>query len=135
MNLQYKLYENGNNDTSNVLAEVLKNRGIDDYNRYLNLDESVVEPYRNLDNIEEAVSLFMKHFNQKNKIGILVDEDPDGFCSAAMMYSYIKQMDSDYPVDYILHGRAKAHGLSDDVKILSDIDLLIIPDAGTNDKY
>lgn len=129
-----KLYENGNNDTSNVLAEVLKNRGIDDYNRYLNLDESVVEPYRNLDNIEEAVSLFMKHFNQKNKIGILVDEDPDGFCSAAMMYSYIKQMDSDYPVDYILHGRAKAHGLSDDVKILSDIDLLIIPDAGTNDK-
>ena len=134
MNLQYKLYENGNNDTSNVLAEVLKNRGIDDYNRYLNLDESVVEPYRNLDNIEEAVSLFMKHFNQKNKIGILVDEDPDGFCSAAMMYSYIKQMDSDYPVDYILHGRAKAHGLSDDVKILSDIDLLIIPDAGTNDE-
>ncbi|WP_320982314.1 hypothetical protein [Enterocloster bolteae] len=51
--MQYKLYENGNNDTSNVLAEVLKNRGIDDYNRYLNLDESVVEPYRNLDNIEE----------------------------------------------------------------------------------
>lgn len=68
MNLQYKLYENGNNDTSNVLAEVLKNRGIDDYNRYLNLDESVVEPYRNLDNIEEAVSLFMKHFNQKIKL-------------------------------------------------------------------
>lgn len=132
--MQYKLYENGNNDTSNVLAEVLKNRGIDDYYRYLNLDESVVEPYQNLDNIEEAVNLFMKHFNQKNKIGILVDEDPDGFCSAAMMYLYIKQMDSDYPVGYILHGRAKAHGLSSDVKILSDIDLLIIPDAGTNDK-
>ena len=132
--MQYKLYENGNNDTSNVLAEVLKNRGIDDYDRYLNLDESVVEPYQNLDNIEEAVNLFMKHFNQKNKIGILVDEDPDGFCSAAMMYLYIKQMDSNYPVGYMLHGRAKAHGLSDDVKILSDIDLLIIPDAGTNDK-
>lgn len=132
--MQYKLYENGNNDTSNVLAEVLKNRGVADYNRYLNLDESVVEPYQNLDNIEEAVNLFMKHFNQKNKIGILVDEDPDGFCSAAMMYLYIKQMDSDYPVGYILHGRAKAHGLSSDVKILSDIDLLIIPDAGTNDK-
>lgn len=132
--MQYKLYENGNNDTSNILKEVLRNRGIDDYYRYLNLDESVVEPYQNLDNIEEAVSLFMKHFNQKNKIGILVDEDPDGFCSAAMMYLYIKQMDSNYPVGYILHGRAKVHGLSDDVKILSDINLLIIPDAGTNDK-
>lgn len=132
--MQYKLYENGNNDTSNVLAEVLRNRRIDDYYRYLNLDESAVEPYQNLDNIKEAVSLFMKHFNQKDKIGILVDEDPDGFCSSAMMYLYIKQMDSEYPVDYILHRRAKAHGLSDDVKILSDIDLLIIPDAGTNDK-
>lgn len=63
----------------------------------------------------------------------MVDEDPDGFCSAAMMYLYIKQMDSDYPVDYILHGRAKAHGLSDDVAVPEDIRLLIIPDAGTND--
>ena len=133
MNLQYKLYENGNNDTSNVLVEVLKNRGIDDYNRYLNLDESVVEPYQNLDHIEEAVNLFMKHFNQKSKIGILVDSDPDGFCSAAMIYLYIKQMGGDYPVDYILHGRAKAHGLSDDVVVPEDIRLLIIPDAGTND--
>ena len=126
--MQYKLYENGNNDTSNVLAEVLKNRGINDYNRYLNLDESVIEPYQNLDHIEEAVNLFMKHINQKNRIAILVDEDPDGFCSAAMMYLYIKQMDSDYPVDYILHGRAKAHGLSDDVVVPEDIRLLIIPE-------
>lgn len=131
--MQYKLYENGNNNTSNILAEVLKNRGIDDYNKYLNLDESVIEPYQNLDNIEKATCLFMKHYNQKNKIGILIDEDPDGFCSAAMMYLYIKQMDSDYPVDYILHGRSKAHGLSDDVIIPENIKLLIIPDAGTND--
>ena len=132
--MQYKLYENGNNDTSNVLKEVLKNRGINDYYRYLNLDESVVEPYQNLDNISNAVNLFMKHFNNKDKIGILVDEDPDGFCSAAMMYLYIKQMDEDYPVEYILHERAKAHGLSSDISIPNDIQLLIIPDAGTNDK-
>lgn len=133
MYLQYKLYENGNNDTSNVLKEVLKNRGIDDYNRYLNLDESVVQSYHDLDNISDAVDLFMNHFNNKDRMGILVDEDPDGFCSAAMMYLYIKQMDGDYPVEYILHGRAKAHGLSDDVVIPKDIQLLIIPDAGTND--
>ena len=42
-------------------------------------------------------------------------------------------MDEDYPVEYILHTRAKAHGLSDDVTIPSDVKLLIIPDAGTND--
>lgn len=131
--MQYRLYKNGNNDTSNVLKEVLSNREIDDYRKYLDLDESVVLPYDCLDNMTEAVEMFMKHFNEKNKIGILVDEDPDGFCSASMMYMYIKRMDGRYPVDYILHGRAKAHGLSDDVTILSDVKLLIIPDAGTND--
>ena len=131
--MQYRLYENANNDTSNILKEVLKNRGIDDYYTYLDLDESVVIPYQKLDNIENAVDLFMNHFNNKNKIGVLVDEDPDGFCSASMMYLYIKRMDENYPVEYILHKRAKAHGLSDDVIIPNGIKLLIIPDAGTND--
>lgn len=131
--MQYRLYKDANNDTSNVLKEVLKNRGIDDHYTYMNLDESVVIPYQNLDNIDEAVALFMRHFNEKNKIGVLVDEDPDGFCSASVIYSYIKKMDEDYPVEYILHTRAKAHGLSDDVTIPSDVKLLIIPDAGTND--
>lgn len=131
--MQYRLYENANNDTSNILKEVLKNRGIDDYYTYLDLDESVIIPYQKLDNIKNAIDLFMNHFNNKNKIGVLVDEDPDGFCSASMMYLYIKRMDENYPVEYILHKRAKAHGLSDDVIIPNDIKLLIIPDAGTND--
>lgn len=132
--MQYRLYKNGNNDTSNIVEEVLKNRGIDNWNTYLNLSEDVVLPYNYLDNISEAVEMFMKHFNAKNKIGILVDSDPDGYCSAAMMYLYIKKMNENYPVDYIMHNRAKAHGLTDDVIIPKDIYLLIIPDAGTNDK-
>ena len=131
--MKYRLYENSDNNTSNVLEEVLRNRGVDDYEKYLNLDESVLIPYEHLDNINKAVELFMKHFNNKDKIEILVDSDPDGFCSAAMMYSYIKKMDTDYPVNYILHARAKAHGLDDDIVISDDTKLLIIPDAGTND--
>ena len=131
--MKYRLYENSDNNTSNVLEEVLRNRGVDDYEKYLDLDESVLIPYENLDNIHEAVELFMKHFDNKNKIEILIDEDPDGFCSAAMMYSYIKKMDANYIVDYILHARAKAHGLDDDIVISDDTKLLIIPDAGTND--
>ena len=131
--MKYKLYENSDNNTSNVLEEVLRNRGVDDYEKYLNLNEDVLIPYENLDNMNKAVELFMKHFNNKDKIEILIDEDPDGFCSAAMMYSYIKKMNVDYPVNYILHARAKAHGLDDDIVISDDTKLLIIPDAGTND--
>lgn len=131
--MQYRLYSNTTNNSRNIVDNVLKNRGIDDTHKYLNLDSSVVVPYQNLDNIKEAVELFMQNFNAKNKIGILVDSDPDGFCSSSMMYLYIKEMDKDYPVEYILHTRAKAHGLSDDTIIPDDIKLLIIPDAGTND--
>lgn len=133
MYLQYKLYDRGNNSTSNLLKEVLKNRGIEDCDKYLNLDDSVVTPYEYLDNIENATKMFMEHFNKKNKIGVLVDEDPDGYCSAAMLYLYIKRMDDKYPIEYILHTKSKAHGLSDDAIIPEDIKLLIIPDAGTND--
>lgn len=132
--MQYRLYDNSNNNTcENIVYNVLKNRNIRDCNRYLNLSERDEIPYTNLKNIQEAVNLFMYHFNNKSQIAVLVDEDIDGFCSAAMMYSYIKKLDCDYPVTYIIHNRAKAHGLSDDIVIPEDISLLIIPDAGTND--
>lgn len=130
--MNYRLYEKESN-TGNIINDVLINRGINNPETYLNLNESVIIPYQKLDNIENAVQLFMKHFNNKGKIEILVDSDPDGFCSAAMMYLYIKQMDNKYPVNYILHARAKSHGLDDDITVLEDTKLLIIPDAGTND--
>lgn len=131
--MKYRLYENGTNDTSNVVMEVLKNRGVCDCNEYLNLTDKVVLPYSYLNNMDEAVDLFINHFERKSKIGVLVDEDVDGFCSASEMYLYIKRLDSDYPVNYIMHQSAKAHGLSDDIELPDDIELLIIPDAGTND--
>lgn len=130
--MKYKLYSN-NSSLNNVVDTVLENRGVEDPVHYLNLGEEAIIPYSKLDNIDKAVDVFMRHFNCKNTISILVDEDVDGFCSGAMMYLYIKKMDKDYPVSYILHGRAKAHGLSDDVEICKDTKLLIIPDAGTND--
>lgn len=131
--MKYRLYENGTNDTSNIVMEVLKNRGVCDCNEYLNLTDKVVLPYSYLNNMDEAVDLLINHFERKSKIGVLVDEDVDGFCSASEMYLYIKRLDSDYPVKYIMHQRAKAHGLSDDIELPDDIELLIIPDAGTND--
>jgi single-stranded-DNA-specific exonuclease len=130
--LKYKLYDNSDNNTSNVIKEVLKNRGIEDYNKYLNLDDSVVIPYDKLDNINSAVELFNKHFQCKNKIGIIPDPDVDGQCSASEVYSYIKRMDGEYPITILYHQNTKAHGL-DDITVPDDIKLLIVPDAGTND--
>lgn len=131
--MKYRLYDKGNNDISNVKKEVLNNRGINNYDEYLNLTDKVILSYSNLNNMDAAVDLFVSHFEKKDKIGIIVDEDVDGFCSASEMYSYIKKMDNEYPVEYIMHQRVKSHGLSEDIIISEDIKLLIIPDAGTSD--
>ena len=130
--MKYKLYENEIN-SDNVLEKVLWNRGIYDYRKYLSLDKSVEIPYNKLNNITDAVNVFMKHYDKKNKISILVDVDVDGYTAAASMYKYIKKLDSNYPVEYIMHKENKAHGLSKDVVIPEGAKLLIIPDAGTND--
>lgn len=131
--MKYKLYENSLNDINNVNKTIFKNRGIDNYHEYISLDDSCLLPYDKLDNIIKAVEIFDYHYCNKNKIGILFDEDVDGVTSGTLMYKYIKAMYSNYPVMYILHNQAKAHGLSVDVEIPEDIKLLIIPDAGSND--
>ena len=131
--MKYRLYENGNNNTNNVLKEVLNNRGIEDYKTYMNLTDDVLIPYEKLDNIQEAVKTFDYHYMKRNLIKILFDEDVDGITSGSSMFNYIKRMDSTYPIEYIIHTRAKAHGLSEDVVIDDNTKLLIIPDAASND--
>lgn len=53
-----------------------------------------------------------------------------------MLYNYIKLLDKDYPVRYILHNNNKAHGLakmkSGDFCLPDETKLFIVPDAGTN---
>lgn len=62
---------------------------------------------------------------------------PDGYTSAAAMYNYIKRLNPDYPVQYIIHSNNKSHGLSKmekgDFDIPDETKLFIIPDAGSND--
>lgn len=132
--MKYKLYEN-HDINEDIVRQVLKNRGISDPQKYLNVNQNDILSGSLLDNMNDAIDLYMKHFNKKNKMAVLVDEDVDGYCSAAITYLYTKRIGvNDYPIDYILHGRAKAHGITDDVFVDDDVKLLIIPDAGTNDK-
>ena len=130
--MQYKLI--GTNDTRNIIKTILINRGVLDPEEYTNLSENNMCDWQDLDNIDDAVECFAKHFEDKNTITILTDCDPDGYSSAAMMYKYIKLMDENYPVYYMIHKKPKSHGLSDnDYDIPQDTKLLIVPDAGTND--
>lgn len=135
--MQYKLFENSLNDKDNIIETVLLNRGIENPQEYLSLSESCTNDYNNLENIDKAVECFERHFEDGDSIAILVDCDPDGYTSAALMYKYIKELDEDYPVHYIIHSNNKAHGLArmddGDFELPDGIKLFIIPDAGTND--
>lgn len=122
----------GTNDYNNPLKTFLQNRGVKDIEEYTHLDDTCLcSPY-DLDNIERAIQAYLDVVENNKTIGILTDSDCDGFCSAAMVYNYTKSYCPDINIKYYLH-TGKQHGLTDDIKIDDDVELLIIPDAGTND--
>lgn len=117
------------------LTRFLESRNVQNIELFLNpLDYDVTEKPFDFNNMLQAVQLFLAHYNIKNKIGILVDSDCDGFTSAAMLTRYTMDLpESD--IVFFLHD-GKQHGLENDTfeKIIeSGIDLLIIPDAASND--
>lgn len=135
--MRYRLIDNSLNNVNDILNTVLINRGISNPEAYMHLDDTCIDDYNNLDNIDKAVECLMNHFESGDNISVLVDCDPDGYTSASMIYSYIKKQNPNYPVSYIIHKSNKAHGLTKmddgDVDIPKGTKLLVIPDAGTND--
>lgn len=131
--MKYELI--GSNDTGNIIETVLHNRGIEDPNTYLHLTNTAVQDYNKLSNMQEAIQCFLRHYEAHDKIVMMPDEDCDGYTSSAMLYLYIKSLDPDYPVEYVMHSRPKMHGLGSNeyTRIPDDTKLLIIADAGTND--
>lgn len=129
--MNYRLL-NENYDIKNPKKTFFNNRGIESYLEYENVNESNIIPYENLNNINIAVECFNKHIENNSKIGIIIDCDCDGLCSSAIMYKYIYDVIPFADVQYFIH-RGKQHGLSDDIEIPNDIQLLIVPDAGSND--
>lgn len=120
------------NDIDNPKQTILLNRGIENWKQYLNLNEDCTHDFNLLKNIDKAVSCFIKHIENKSRIHIIVDSDVDGYTSASMVYRYIKHLGEDIKVTYSLHTK-KQHGISDDIEIPNDCELLIVPDAGSND--
>ena len=129
--MKYKLI--GSNDTRNIIKTALNNRGIDEWQNYLSLNQASRDTYHNLDNIEKAIEVFDYHYQHKHPMAILVDNDVDGCCSSTIMYKFIKTLDPDYDVRLYTHQKNKSHGLDGDFDIDDDIKLLLVPDAGSND--
>lgn len=132
--MKYKLIQSSTNDTNNIIKTTLFNRGIENWEEYLNLNSIDSYEYESLDNIKEAIECFVANMERGSEVGILFDTDTDGICSGTIMYKYIKNIEPDCKVHIIIHEKQKAHGLSSKDFVIPDgVKLLIIPDSSTND--
>lgn len=129
--MKYKLL--GDGYTFLARETVLLNRGIDE--SLFTLDKSVIEDYNNYDNINEGVELLVQHINNNSNILIVADCDVDGVTSFAILYNYLKEEYGDkVNLEFVIH-EDKEHGLSKDIIIEDHINLVILPDAGSNDYF
>ena len=119
---------------------VLDNRDIDisEVDFLLNPTGEYIEHPMVIKNMDKAIELFIQSLDNDEKIGILLDCDVDGYTSSALIYQFLMK-ECQYPsekIELFFHD-SKQHGLSDEKAFKnikkSDIDLLIIPDASTND--
>ena len=126
------------NFKESYVNSLLKARGVNNIYNFLNPTEDCLNSYEDLDNIKEAAILLVSKLKEGNKILIIVDSDVDGFTSAAITYLYLQKVAPMVEIEYWLH-EGKQHGLEDHIEKLldqNDYDLLITPDASSNDyKY
>lgn len=91
--------------------------------------------YQGYVGLEKGWNLILKH--TKGKVGILMDTDMDGLLSASLMWRFLYQY-LGIEADCILHtAEDEKHGLTSEVvKGFETVnyDLLIIPDAGSNNE-
>ena len=120
-------------EKKSVIDQVLFNRGIDNAYRYLNItNEEVYNPLL-LDNMREGAILLVKHINQKSKVFVQIDEDCDGYTSAAVLINYLNLIAPNFVQNnlvYKTHDR-KEHGIVVEA-VPPDTKLVIIPDAGSS---
>lgn len=107
--------------------------GIEYPQSYMNVTRCHLEEPSRYANIDMAIKRLKMAIDSKQKVGIIQDCDVDGLCSAVIAYQFLSSMMVDKPIVFFHSG--KQHGINDLMpEILNaNLDLLIVPDAGTND--
>jgi len=130
--MKYKIIGKNNYNATNLLYEILNNRGVKDVEKFLNIDDSIVTNPLSFKNMDIAVKCLLKHLEKESNILIICDADCDGLTSSTLLYNYIKEIYPNANLQFQNHIK-KTHGIMlDDLKdILPTIQLLILPDASS----
>ncbi len=121
---------------STPVERVFANRGMfsSDIDHYLHTTRADVLDPGLLDNIAQGAKMFIQHLAAGDKIFVQVDSDVDGYTSAAAIINYANMIAPGHAqqnISYRIHD-GKEHGIILDT-IPSDVKLVIVPDAGSND--
>lgn len=96
-----------------LLSVVIKNRGIEDIEQYLNLDEETfIDPYL-MKGMYETVTRLQLAMERGEKIVIYGDYDVDGVSSTSILFHYFKEIGYEVGV-YIPDRKKEGYGLNED---------------------
>ena len=87
------------------------------------------------DKLRQAAAALISTISNKGIALLVIDSDCDGFTSSAILLNYLHDFFPtwvQHNIDYYLH-QGKQHGLADVRHLDKEYDLLIVPDAGSND--
>lgn len=136
--MRYQLIKPINQNYS-VIQQILTNRNIpiDKINNYLFTSDADVAPPEALgqDKLRQAAVALISTISNKGIALLVIDSDCDGFTSSAILLNYLHDFFPtwvQHNIDYFFH-QGKQHGLADVRHLDQEYDLLIVPDAGSND--
>ena len=138
--MKYQLIKPINQNYS-VIQQILTNRNIpiDKINNYLFTSDADVAPPEALgqNKLRQAAAALISTISKQDKTLVIVDSDCDGFTSSAILINYLHDFFPSWvqtKLNYIFH-EGKQHGLNDHILniLKQNYELVIIPDAGSND--
>lgn len=101
---------------------------------YLNpIEDDVLDPFL-LGNVREGIAVLIRHIKAQDRATVVIDVDCDGCCSSAILINYLHDLFPAWVENCLTYymNDGKQHGIIYD-NVPNDIQLLIVPDAGTND--
>lgn len=131
MKNKYKLIKT----SDDIEINMLQNRNLtkEEANSLLNPTKKMVEDTSHYKNLNNGIDMYLKTIEEGGLIATLVDVDADGYLSSSIAYQFTVDELRYENMVYIIKDN-KAHGLTDkliDKLSESDVKLLIIPDAGS----
>lgn len=133
--MKYQLKtKNYNEETADIaLHELLLERGIEQPSEWLHpsfIHEHSPHLFREMKKAASLLHATLK--NPEASITVIVDSDLDGYTSGAIILNLLKLVQRGQEINFVLHPN-KEHGIILD-ELGDDIDLLIVPDAGSSQK-